>query len=134
MLEPILKSYLIENITDLNEENVFIGQASEPTTSNTFAVISSSCSPLSDSHNTLAAELTMPKGINERSFAYTITTQGNSYENSANLILNIFAALGEDDGGCIIQNNKKMYITPVEAPFREDGNLFRFNFIVRTSK
>lgn len=134
MLEPILKDYLIKNISELNEENVSMGEPSSMDVNKTYVTISSNYSPLTDSHSSLTQELSIPKKINERVFAFTIMTQSSSYEKSANLILDIFEALGGDDGGCIEHADRQMFITPIETPFREKENLFKLNFIVRTSK
>lgn len=134
MLETILKDYLIANVDTLTSVNCFVGNMPSGTTPETFAVITSSMNPLSDSHNSLAMKLSTPKGINEKAVAISIITQSDVYNSASDLIWEIYSALGLDDGGCIIQGGKQMYIIPNDPPFCEENNKFRLNFIIRTSK
>jgi hypothetical protein len=125
---------LIENVSDLSGSNFFSGQKPDNSSVQTFAVIASSNSPLSDSHNSLAMKLSTPKKINETSVAISIMAQSNIYETANTLIWDIYNALGGDDGGCITQNDTQMFIIPVETPHFETDNTFKLNFIVRTQK
>lgn len=134
MIEAKIKDYLISNVEALTVANCFVGNVPSGTTSSTFVVISSSVNPLSDSHNSLAMKLSTPKGINEKSVAISIMTQSDLYESASDLIWKIYSELGSDDGGCIIQDEKQMYIIPNDSPFCEENNKFRLNFITRTRK
>lgn len=136
MLEQKIKDYLISNVENLTASNCFIGNIPNTATAETNTVITSEISPLSDSHNSLAMKLSTPKGINEKLVALSINAQSDVYDSASNMIWSIYDALGNDDGGCIVQDDKQMFIIPVEAPYsvREitDKNIFQLNFIVRT--
>lgn len=133
MIETKIRDYLISNVENLSTANCFIGSISSGNTVDTFAVVTTEASPLSDSHNTLATKLTSPKGINQKSLALAVYTQSAVYEDSSKLIWDIFSSLGGEDGGCIVQDTTQMYITPIESPYHEKENTFRLNFIVRTN-
>lgn len=133
MIETKIRDYLISTVENLSTSNCFIGNIPAENAEETFAVVTTKASPLSDSHNTLASKLTAPKGINQKSLALAIYTESATYSGSSELIWDIFSTLGGEDGGCIVQDSIQMYITPVESPYHEEGNTFRFNFIVRTS-
>jgi len=132
MIEKTIRDFLVENLNGLTSQNCFVGNIPEnaPTT---YCVVKSQPSPLSDSHNLISEKLTLPKGINQKSSALTINVAGETYEAASALIGEVFTALGGEDGGCINVNTTQAFITPVESPFNEEGNLFKFNFIVRTN-
>lgn len=132
MIETTLRDYLISKISSLTTSNCFVGNEPTGNTETTFVVISTGASPLSDSHNTLATKLTIPKGINQRSVAVSIYVQSDAYSAASNLIWSVFNSLGGYDGGCIVQDNIQMFITPVEAPYHEKDIVFRLNFVIRT--
>lgn len=134
MLENTLKDYLVSKVTNLTAQNCFVGEFPQNPAGQTNALIVSANSPLSDSHNSLAERLHTPKGIGETSVAIVIITKSDVYDNASNLIWGIYDALGSDDGGCITQSSKQMYIVPNEAPYCEGENTFKLNFIVRTNK
>ena len=133
MIETKIRDYLISNVETLSTTNCFIGLAPSGVLPETFAVVTTASSPLSDSHNTLATQLTSPKGINQKSLALAAFAQSTIYNDSSTLIWDIFTSLGGEDGGCIVQDGIQMYITPVESPYHEKDNVFRLNFIIRTS-
>lgn len=133
MIETKIRDYLISTVENLSTSNCFIGNIPAENTEETFAVVTTKSNPLSDSHNTLASKLTAPKGINQKSLALSIYTKSTVYSDSSELIWDIFSTLGGEDGGCIVQDSTQMYITPVESPYHEEENTFKFNFIVRTS-
>lgn len=133
MIETKIRDYLISNVENLSTTNCFIGNVPSGNTVETFAVVTTKASPLSDSHNTLAAKLTAPKGINQKSLALSVYAESAVYDDACGLIWDIFSSLGGEDGGCIVQDTTQMYITPVESPYHEEENTFRFNFIVRTN-
>jgi len=135
MVENQLRDFLVQNVNALTNSNCFVGELPQTPASGTNVLIVSSNSPLSDSHNSLAMKLSTPKGIGEKSVALTIISQSSVYDNASDLIWEIYAALGSDDGGCITlsgQDPKQIHITPAEAPFYEDGVGFKLNFVVRT--
>lgn len=132
MIETTLRDYLISKISSLTTSNCFVGNEPPGNTETTFAVISTGASPLSDSHNSLATKLTIPKGINQRSIAVSTYVQSDNYSTASNLIWSIFNNLGGYDGGCIVQDTTQMFITPVEAPYHEKDIIFRLNFVIRT--
>ncbi len=133
MIETKIRDYLISQISSLSTSNCFIGNIPTNNTETTFAVVTTKASPLSDSHNMLANQLTSPKGINQKSLALSVYAESDVYDTASSLIWDVFSNLGGEDGGCIVQDSTQMYITPVESPYHESENTFRFNFIVRTS-
>lgn len=133
MIETKIRDYLISNVENLSTTNCFLGNIPLDNTIETFAVVTTKASPLSDSHNILATQLTSPKGINQKSIALSVYVESTVYDNASSLIWNIFSSLGGEDGGCIVQDSAQIYIVPVESPYHESENTFRFNFIVRTN-
>lgn len=133
MIETKIRDYLISNVENLSITNCFIGSFPPMNTLGKFAVVTTESSPLSDSHNILATQLTSPKGINQKSLALAVFAQSTVYNDASSLIWDIFTSLGGEDGGCIVQDATQMYIIPVESPYHEKDNVFRLNFIVRTN-
>lgn len=132
MIETQIRDYLISKISSLTTSNCFIGSAPSGNTETTFAVVTTEASPLSDSHNMLATKLSIPKGIGQKGLAISVYVQSDTYSTASNLIWDVFAKLGGYDGGCIVQDNTQMFITPVEAPYHEKDIVFRLNFVIRT--
>lgn len=133
MIETKIRDYLISNVENLSTTNCFIGEIPEGNSAETFAIISTEASPLSDSHNSLAMKLSTPKGISQKNTAISIFTQSTTYDSASDLIWDIFSSLGGEDGGCVVQDSTQMYIIPVESPYHEKDITFRLNFIVRSS-
>lgn len=132
MIEKEIRDFLVENLDCLSVSNCFIGNVPENPPA-IYCVVKSQPSPLSDTHNSISEKLTTPSGINQKSVSLVTEVVGETYEAASTLIGEIFTALGGDDGGFIVHSTAQMYITPVESPFYKEGNLFKFNFIVRTN-
>jgi len=132
MIENQIRDFLVENLDSLTNSNCFVGNVPD-THPETYCVVKNQPSPLSDSHNLISEKLTLPKGINQKSVSLTIEVASDTYEAASTLIGRIFTTLGGEDGGFISINTTQIFITPVESPFYEEGDLFKFNFIVRTN-